>query len=293
MSICPSRPEGRILAGMSCHPAIFVSLLCLTLASPVHADCEKAAVRAEIALAVSQGQQAFAEMDGDRFGATRERAMQRLECLVEPLAPSDAAQIHGLLALDAFLLQDDASAVNSLRSAYATGLYTFPTTLVPEGHPLLLQVKVAQALAPGPDEPLPDISPASWLVDGNDVGAIPTDRPCILQRISPLGEVESTTYLAVGEALPDWAQPAESPAATEPVAMNSHRVALGAATGGAALLAGGLYALALQRHGQFVAPDTPQGDLPGLRTQAAVFTGTSAAAGLAAAGLGAILVIQW
>lgn len=281
---------------------LFLLLLGTSVAPEARAVCPDPALRADVALSVTLARSAFSEMDARGFQEFASRAQVQYACLAEPLGPADAAHLHLLYALSAFLDQDDGRAVNALRSAYATGTFTFPEDLVPEGHPLWVQVEVARGLEPGPDRKLARPSSGHWRIDGVRTRALPADRPAFLQHVDDEGTVVRSMRWEPGEPLPSGVEPAgagaDTPAAAESTAgVNTEdlvrRRNLGLATGGAALLAGGLYALAWQRHGRVVDPETPQEDLSRLRTQNTVATWASAAAGVGAVGLGVVLVVRW
>ncbi len=269
--------------------ALPIALGLLSLRAAV-ADCDAPTIRAEVAQAVAQAHEAFASMDRDGFQAARGHALERLACLCEELAGSDAASFHSMMALGAFLEQDDAAAVNALRAAFAANSgYTLPTALLPEGHPLLLQASVARSMAPGATTPLPEDDLIT--TDGQELDQRPTDRPCILQRLAFDGEVRNTAYLAIDADPPDWALPAEI-LPTDPVARRRRLILVGT-TAAAALAAGSLYAAALLKHQGFVDPQTPYDELPGLQRRANGYAWTSAGLGVVSLGLGLGLMVTW
>jgi hypothetical protein len=235
-------------------------------------------------------------MDAERFGGARDRAVAALPCLGEPLTGPEAAAYHGLMALDAFLRQDDAGAVNSFRAALAADpAWALPPETVPEAHPIRVQLQVARSLTGTLSTPLPDLAPDHVAVDGVAATVAPTDRPAILQRLSADGTVLDTAYLAAGAALPAWA-PA-SPLVIEPPPTEQHRpIALAAGAGASLLASGACLGLAWRAHEAFVSPDTESGypeDPTALRAQANGLTWASLGTAALALGLGTVTVVRW
>jgi len=128
-----------------------MALLYSTMAS---AACDEPGERSAVLLSVAKAEQAFQQMDIDGFQAARDQALTELPCLVDPLQPADAARIHVLEALDAFTRNDEAGTVNALRSAVqADPVYALPAELVPEGHALRLQLRVASTVTDSAPRP--------------------------------------------------------------------------------------------------------------------------------------------
>ena len=268
----------------------------LSSASAAAAACPEPSSRAAIALPVAEAMQGFGAMDGERFAAAQDRAAALLPCLSEPLAPTEAAAFHGMMALGAFLQQDDAGAVNSFRAAIAADLtYTLPRDLVPDGHPILVQIQVASSLTGSIPISLPDLSPDSITVDGGPATSAPTDRPAVLQRLSSDGAVRDTVYLPAGVALPSWAPP--TPLVADPLPADHRPPVLLALGAGASLAASGVcYGLARRAHDSFVSPETATGypdDPAALRTQANSLTWASIGTAALALGLGTVTVVRW
>ena len=147
----------------------------LVSASNAQAACPEPSTRAAVALPVTEALQGFADMDGERFEGARDRATAALACLGEPLSSPEAAAFHGLMALDAFLQQNDAAAVNSFRAAQAAdSWYALPPDTVPEAHPIRVQFQVAESLTGSVPTALPDLSPDTINVDGTPATTAPT-----------------------------------------------------------------------------------------------------------------------
>jgi hypothetical protein len=268
-----------------------IALAALLVSSPcARAACEAPTQRAELALKVEQAHQAFRQLDRVGFAAARDELLVGLPCLGEPLQPADAAAIHGLMALSAFLDKDDGQSVANLHAAVRTDPgFDLPHDLFPDGHPLRLHLQVARSLQPGVLRPLPQPSEGAVSVDGAPAEAAPGDRPSVLQwSVSDL-EVRDTSYLAVGGTMPDWGP---IPVSDQAGARRRPWAVL-AAAGAAAIAAGGLCGLAADRHAHFVDSSTPYEQLPGLQRQANGATIAAAGSGTLAVSLGVVAVLRW
>jgi hypothetical protein len=270
------------------------------MAGAARADCAEPAHRADLALDLQAAEQAFGKLDRQAFSASRMEVLADIACLAEPLWPSEAARVHGLMALDAFLRHDDGAAVTSLRAAsQADPAFDLPLALFPAGHPLRLELAVARGLVPGAGRPVPMPREGTITVDGAPAVLAPAERPAILQWLVP-PEVRGTLYLAPGDPLPEWGKVPRSarveaqPTASTPAAPREHHPwGLVAASGGAALLSGGCWGLAAGRQARLLESTTPYEDLRPLRFQADALTAGAWLAGAAAVGLGASAGFTW
>lgn len=290
-----------------CRPLL--PLLCLWLAfgRPAHASCAARTRTADLQRPINEAQAAFASMDGTGFARAGERGAEALRCLSEPISPTMAAAWHRHEGLAAFLADDAARARSAFRAARALQpSWALPEDVAPPGNPLTQLYEEAGALGPGPEEPVSVQPGLTLLVDGALSGAVPTERPAIVQVLAADGQVLHTDYLRVGAPLPaDLAEAAAAPklAAVAPppphdITIVTQRerppVALLASAGGALLLSGGAYAWSASLRDRYLHDETvADEDLPGLitRNHAAVVTaGALAAAGL---GLGVSAVVVW
>jgi hypothetical protein len=269
----------------------------LSVAAPLlgareaRAECPQPTHRAELALHLQAAEDAFGRLDRQAFGTFREGVLADLACLSEPLWPSEAARVHGLMALDAFLRHDDGSAVTNLRAAtLADPAFDLPLDLFPAGHPLRLELQVARGLVPGAGRPLPLPAEGNVTVDGAPAEQAPGERPAILQWLVP-PEVRGTVYLAPGDPLPAWGELPRTARVRTPRA--PHPWGLVAASGGAALVAGGCWGLAAERQARLLEPATPYAELRPLRAQADLLTASAWLAGATAVGLGVTAGFSW
>ncbi len=260
------------------------------LAQGARAACDEPTKRADLALGVTEALHAFEQLDRDGFATARDGVKASLPCLGEPLLPQDAATVHGLMALDAFLAKEDGNSVAHLSAAtQAWPDYDLPAELFPAGHPLRLHLQVARTLHLRPTRPLPVPERGDITVDGLPVDLAPADRPAVLQWLLSDHQVADTAYLATGAPMPDWG-PLPDPAGGTPTA---RPWGILAATGGTAAIAGGLWSLAAWRHARFVDPSTPQDQLPTLRGQANGLTVAASGASVLTAGMGVVAVLRW
>ncbi|MCB9779913.1 MAG: hypothetical protein H6742_15220 [Alphaproteobacteria bacterium] len=275
------------------------------LAGAAHAACETPVDSLALEQAVSTAHAAFQSMDGAELQRQREALLEALPCADRALPPSLAAGVHSVDALVAFVLEDDARVVNSLRSALrADPAFTLDPILPSSDHPLHARLEAARGLGAGAEQPLREAADTRFIVDGHVRAEAPADRPTVLQQQQQEGLVVATVYLSARAPLPDWASPTPGPVgpttAGEAAALPADSSprgrrpwALVAATGATAAAAGGLYALAASKHGTFMDPTTPYADLEGLRTQANTFTWTAVGLGVASLGLGTAVAVTW
>lgn len=225
-------------------------------------------------------------------GAVR-KARDELPCLDGPMTPLDAASYHGLMALDASFSQHEDDAVRSFASALASvPTFRIPAIIAPEGGVLDLQIGKARVLPPGETQALPPYD-GVVMIDGARALVRPTWRPCVLQLVRSNGAVERTYYLLGSDPLPRWDPPPTAVQRLLPKLREKPSVPFGIAAGGAALAAGGLYALGGTWDARFHDPTTPYDQLDGLKTRTNVALGGTIALGIAAAALGTVTVVHW
>ncbi len=302
--------------------------LLMTLSSTVWAqDCEVRSRTYELANALTEAESAYLDMDEDGFVEIIEAAEFALKCLGEPITPFDAAAYHRLNALDAFLGANDGGAIAAFRSSLAAQpRYLLPSTIAPPGNPLASLYDQAAEPYEANRVALPPPPNMLMLMDGARATARPTSRPVIIQLISPDGGIAWSGYLSPLDPNPDWyalgfeeetaissgdsdfsgsqdrdkthkdgadsnirvarQMPQPTPGRTRPMLL---------AAGGAALAAGGLYALAYGLRTNYDDPATPYSDLESLRTATNGSIAASGGLGLAALGLGvaAVITIEW
>lgn len=278
----------------------------LTWALPVHAACPSTVQ--DVFLNVNAAMSAYAAMDILTYQAARGTAMADLGCVREPVSPVDAAALHRLSGLDAYVSGTPEIGTAAFRAALAIQpAFQLPSTMVPEGHPLRQWYEDARSPSPLPDTGLTAGAGTQIYVDGVPATRIRAGSAAVLQWIDASGEVRETTYQALGAPLPWWARPAAAaPAAAPAIAVVPpppapvrRRVSLTAPLfGGAAVVgvsSGALYALALTTRTTWKDETTPYEDLEGLRRRANGETMSAAAGGVLAVALGVagVVTLQW
>ena len=236
------------------------------------------ATRAELLVSLDGADAAWG-VEEDSFRAAITRLEAALPCLVEPLAPTDAARVHRALGLSAWLARDTAAATAAFAAARAADpAYTFPEAMVPAANP------VRRAYEGAPTEgPTTVLAPprGKLLLDGVVSRVRVEDRPVVVQIVYPT--VTTTTWVAAGAPVPAW-----------PVRGKGLRVPLLIGAGAAAAGAGALAALAGDLRANPPVP-TSEDDLQaiGARNHGMVYG--AAGLGVAAVGLGvtAFVVGEW
>lgn len=263
-------------------------LLALSLSSPVHARCDQPTQLAELREAYTRGEQAFAELDLAALNAADEVARGTLECLSEPITPSDAAAFHRLMGLTAFANLDRERVSSEFHAARKLEPgYSFPPELAPEGHPLLEAYARAVLLDEG--ELVTPFPPVGGYVTVGGVRGAPraSASPAVVQVFDSSGAVLETLYVGPGDRLPEWGPKPLPERSTD------HRIPLIFATGSTLIASGALYGVAQLSEKQFWDPNTPTAELPELRQRTNSMAFGGLAFGVLAVGLGTITVVTW
>lgn len=252
----------------------------LLLVSAALADTSCATGWAEAQASVSAAESAWG-VDEPAFRSAVASLVKVVPCLVEPLTPSEAAAVHRVYGLAAWLNGDVEAARRAFAAArVADPAWTFPARMAPEGNPVRALYDAATPL-PGGDT-LPPPKGAHVLLDGANSRTRPLGRPVLLQLVR--GEqATTTTWLAAGDPVPAY-----------PRAGEGLRAPLLVGAGVAALGAGALTVVAWRLH-----DDPPEfesdEDLAGI--QAANHGTLIGAAGLGVValgtGIGAFVVGRW
>lgn len=190
-------------------------------------------------------------------------------CLDAVVPPLDAARVHRVEGLAAFVRRDRASAELAFASARLLDPgFVFPEALIPAGNPV--DTLYRAAAAPGTAAPLP-APKKGWRMhlDGSPAAARPDGRALVAQVVDPAGRI-------VGN---DWTLPDE-PLPAMPTWRDGLRGPLLAVAGGLAAAGGGLWATSA-----FTKDDPATFEDPDALD---VAVGRHAAMGGAAIGLGAL-----
>ncbi len=277
---------------------LLLSVLSAGAAQAQPVDCDRSATPSELSAELLAAEAAFEAMDLQGFESHQSAAMEVLPCLGQVLLPSDAAAVHRVQALGAFLAEDRAGTVAAFRAvASAEPSWTPSDELAPVGHPLREQHETARVLPPSPREEVVGTGGTTLYLDGSAEVGRPSDQPTVVQALSPRGDLVGSAWLGVGEELPSWA--------TTPDALDSRdtprdsakgggpRLALLVPTGVVAAGAAGTYAWAWSSRATYLDESTPYGELEGIRSRTQTLSTTSAVLGGLALGLGTATVLTW
>ncbi len=253
--------------------------------APTHLDDFSAAARA--------GERAFAAMDLLSLGDARSEALQTLPCLVDQVTPTVAADFHRMMAMAAFTSGDETKVLEEFHAARRLEPgYTVPEEVAPEGHPLsdLYERAATNVLdSHGLDPVIPPIG-GFVLVDGAETSLRIQGLSALLQAHDAQGRLVETRYLMADQPTPAW-----GPLPLELEARRRRRIALGASTGAALLLAGGLYSGALVQQHRFDNSVVPDDDptLPTIQAKANSLLFASVGAASLSVALGTVTVVLW
>ena len=291
-----------------------ILLWCLFSATAAANDsCPEVVSTATLSRFISEADMAFATMDEQKFRSARWAAQRAIPCLGEPIQPGQAAAYYRMEALGNFVDQQHAQTVGFFKSMLKVAPnYLLPEAMAPEGHPLRVNFEVALGSVPVAGKPIARASDGYIRLDGAVAGEFPTDRPYLFQHVSDTGVMLSSTVVGIGANPPHYATgrgyqnanmaPARSgpkPVAVKrsPVASNDKtpfrvNVPLAAVAGGAAVISGITYAIAVSSETRFFDPTTPKQELPKLRknTNTMVWLSGGFATVAVGSGVSAVLV---
>lgn len=206
--------------------------LCLLPTLARAADCERATLGTDVLATLDAAEAAYARVDVEAFEAAVVQARAEVSCLQEAVTPAVAAQLHRLEGLSAFVEDARDRAVTAFAAARSLEPdYSFPSTVVPPGNPVIDQYLARPATSA--TERLPPPADGKLRLDGRPGEDRPLELPVLLQVIDPEGRPGVTAYLWPGDALPYTPGRTGSPART------------GLRIGGVGLAAAGLVTLAV------------------------------------------------
>ncbi|MCB9677323.1 MAG: hypothetical protein H6737_19585 [Alphaproteobacteria bacterium] len=255
------------------------------------AGCENPTSNEEVVVALEAAVTAYESLDVTGFRDAAVRAEQATLCLDESITRANAAELHRIRGLVAFVdRQEDECRKRFAAARNIEPEYSFPVSLVPEGNPVL-DLYGAMDPTDGAKVTLPWPKDGSVRLDGSPRLERNEALPVIFQRIDVRGAVVETLIIPAGGSVPEYPEGRE-PKPVTPANSNktAKRVLL---VGGAAsvVAAGGLYGAALGTKSSFDKIAT--GDEPGdpdrinrlYNTNHALVIG-SAALGVVGIGLG-------
>ncbi len=173
----------------------------LLLVTHAHA-CDRGYSLKALLSSVERAETAHASVDIDALHTAADEVRERLPCVGEPLAPSDAARVHRVEGIARFAGGDrEGAAMAFAASRKLEPDWMFPVEQVPEGHPLrVVYSELSLAGAAYAGLPTPPVGTV-W-VDGAIRRGRPRDWPAILQVVDE-GGVLLGAYLWPDDPVPD------------------------------------------------------------------------------------------
>ena len=230
---------------------LFLFLSTVSASEPegsVDALCPATAESVETSLAAT-----FAAygVDGQQYLAARDRVFTQLDCVTEILPPAVAADVHAVMALDAFIARRPDEEVQAALRAYAS---VRPEAPLAERITLQAQLAAAatQAVAEVSEADVPLPENVSFWLDGTPSTLWSERRPAIVQATAVDGSERIwTDRIPLGGPLPappDWTDSTALVAAAR--AKRRATIWWGSA-GVSALATGGLWWTALRARSDF------------------------------------------
>lgn len=178
-------------------------MLALLAATTFAAPCPEALSYTSLEARLDEAEHALGDLRSDRFLELTRGLASDVECIDDVLTPPQAAHLHRVFALRAFLgrQEDDTrSAFSASRAADPT--YVLPFWLVPEQH--TLRGLYAEAV---PDPALRPVIPArnaEIRMDGAPTTDRPLLRPVFVQIVDDEGSVATSAWLRPSDAMPAY-----------------------------------------------------------------------------------------
>ncbi len=263
------------------------AMLALSIVMPrsALAGCEVPTVLADLTRSEVVAEEAFAQMNAEGLLTASTLARTRiLPCLAQPLSVNAAAGFHRLMAMEAFINNDEPRAIAEFHAARKLEPgYAFSTEVVDADHPLRALYETAASVADGEAEPVYPPIGGYIMVSGVRNAARYKATPVVIQVFGPGDVLMETRYIQPGEAIPKWS---DNPLGLTAADLGIKRSPLKdprpwyIAAGVSALTGGVLYAVAMNERSLFEDPGTPDGELLGHQSSA----NTLGAASIVAAG---------
>jgi len=156
----------------------------------------------ELERTISEVLEANSNVDETAFTNSSRLMDAAITCLDAAPPPTTLARLHQVMALRAFVdgrIEDARRSLTALRGVDPSWKPPFP-----EGHPFTQLW--SSATEPGPERPIGSIRPRTWLVDGDEATAIPTERSFLLQVRDEGGVFRYNRYLYEPTNIPDFGQ---------------------------------------------------------------------------------------
>ena len=281
--VTPRVPESRTLI-------LAIGLFFATFSQPVWAaDCPETFTALQLEDQLGAAETALASLDLSLFKSNLDSAERMVPCLSERAVPSLAASYHRFYGLRAVGDRDPIADKAFAAAKFIEPNYSFSTSLIPVGNPIRKiydEVSIENRATESIEAP----NGGSIYMDGTRSLKRPTEWPVFVQWVQN-DTVHFSRYLLPGNPIPTY-----DLASDVVIPKREPSIPLVAVSGGAAVLSGALYTVALINQGRYkqVGPNSvPDKDLPGLRrttNSLVVVSGISAAA---AVGTGVAVVATW
>ncbi len=234
----------------------------LLMPSALASECDLAAVEAHIQAA----QQAFLSMAADQFRQERRAISDDIGCLKVPVEPELAAQVHTLVALEAFLDRDEERSIAALHAVRRIQPDQPLGDWLPEEHPISYPWYMAKRLQPRPAVAFSERG-VEILVDGRPADARVPNQPAILQNIAG-GKVVDSILVLPPASEPTWAA-AAPPRLTPDI---KRRLILGSVAVGSAASTAALFAVSNAAHDRVLSYDLAYGEVDEVSDRANTFS---------------------
>jgi|GEM_PF-3550036 len=247
------------------------------------ADCSPSAVQVH----VDGARAAFFALDETGFRVELEAMRQVVACMDTPIAPTLAAEVHSVVALDGFLSEDEGRTLAAFH-AVRRSAPDFDLKQHVEGyHPILLEWRLSGRVQPSAPEPFVRAED-NVLVDGLTATGRALDQPAVLQRTHNTTVTDSLLWLPPA-TVPTWAE-ARSPRVTPEV---RRRLWWGGATFVTAAASGTLLAIASSAHERYVSEDVAYQDLDDAESRLRAVNISGVVTATAMVGCATGLVLTW
>ena len=261
---------------------LLLMALCVLIPQVAKAACETPTHVSQLGEAGRVAEVAFANLDAEALLTQASLARtQVLPCVAEPMTKADAAAFHRLMAMEAFINDDEGWTVRELHASLLLQPgYAFPEDVAGEGHPLLALYTQAETVPDGDGEKIYPPPGGYVLVGGVRNSARYSQTPVIIQVYQTVDEVETlreTRYVQPGEATPNWSGNAFGLTAADlgidlddlrrPSILKDPRPWYVAA-GVTAMASGVLYGVAIHEKALYQDSSTPDDQLAGFESRA-------------------------
>jgi hypothetical protein len=186
----------------------------LLLVSLAHAACP--ATLADVQRDIATAKATYLD-DADAFPARVTDVLTGMRCASVPIPVEVVADVHALVAMDAFIRRDSPAIYAAIAGVKATDANFAPSDeLAPPGSSL--RKAFDMATVPAGVAPLPNVAGARWRVDGrvDPAAAVPSGRAVyVQQQDAASGLVRGNWYLPAGGTLADLGLAAPAPVAVQ------------------------------------------------------------------------------